>query len=105
MTIRRFVVGVDDLEDAADREFREFLREFRAGFWHWIPNFWLITTSDEDISAQKISYKLKELGAKKRNLVLEIPEDEDWAGWGQNNAKGRSMFEWIETTWADEPKK
>src|ERR1700726_4630482 len=97
---RRFVVGVDGLTDDSDTKFREFLKSCGAGYWHWIPNFWLITTDDEDVSAEKISDKLNDLKAK-RNLVLEIPEDISWYGWGAPNAKGKSMYEWLMTTWAD----
>jgi hypothetical protein len=98
---RRFVIGVDGLSEEADTSFRKYLDEVGAGFWHWIPNFWLIAVDSDEISANEISNKLHDLKAK-RNLVLEFPEDLDWNGWGRPNANGKNMYEWLKTTWAED---
>jgi hypothetical protein len=95
---RRFVIGVEGLSKDADTKFRKFLSDLGAGYWHWIENLWLVTVDNDEISTERISKQLNELGSE-RNLVLEIPEDLDWAAWGRPNVKGRTMFEWLKTTW------
>jgi hypothetical protein len=98
---RRFVVAVDGLTDKEDTLFRKYIAEIRAGFWHWIPNFWLLITDNSNVNAEKIASKLNDIAYHSRNLVIEIPEDIDWQGWGIPNARGDSMFEWLSTTWAN----
>jgi hypothetical protein len=101
---RRFVVAVDGLTPDAEASFRKYIDDIGAGFWHWIPNFWLLVIDDDEIAAEAISNKLHDMKAS-RNLVLEFPRDLDWKGWGRKNARGKNMFEWLETTWAENDKK
>ena len=98
---RRFVIAVDGLTSEEQDKLRQFLAA-RGAWWHWIDNFWLltITSGDEDISVRSIRDSIKEINQNTRAIVFEFPEDIGWATLGRKNAKGRSMADWLKSTWA-----
>jgi len=95
---RRFVIGVDGLTASKSKSFREYLGSL-GGWWHWIENFWLLITENEDVAVDKIRDQAKALGAN-RVVVFEFPEEVDWTTSGPRNSKGRPMGDWLKTTWA-----
>ncbi len=97
---RRFVIGIEGLAREEERQFRDYLRD-QGSWWHWIDNLWLFVTEDETINVRSIRDQAKEINNDIRCLVLEIPGDIDWAGSGKKNAKGKSMYDWLKTTWAE----
>jgi hypothetical protein len=98
---RRFVIAVEGLTPEEQDKLRQFLAAHGA-WWHWIDNFWLlsITSGDENISVSLIRERIKEINYDTRAIVFEFPEDISWATLGRMNAKGRSMADWLRSTWA-----
>ena len=100
MSKRRFIVAIDGMTKEEERKFIEWIRSEGFGWWHWISNLWLLTSRSEETSAKKIRDQIGELSDHRHNLVIEIPEDIDWQGYGPSNEK-RNMFNWLKTTWLD----
>jgi len=98
---RRFVIGVEGLTPKEQGKLREFLRAHGA-WWHWINNLWLLSTTsdDEGLSVEQIRDQITKINRKARSIVFEFPEDITWAGSGKKNLKGKTMFDWLKTTWA-----
>jgi hypothetical protein len=100
---RRFVIGVEGLTPEEQLTLREFLRAHGA-WWHWIDNLWLLSTisDDKELTVEQIRDRIKEINRTALSIVFEFPADIDWAGSGKRNARGKTMFEWLKTTWTRE---
>jgi hypothetical protein len=98
---RRFVIGIDPLDADQEKQFREYIAK-RGSWWHWIGNLWLMTTTDEEISAAEIRDFIFTLSPNARVVVFEFQEDIAWAASGNKNASGKRLYDWLETTWASE---
>lgn len=98
---RRFVIGVDALDDEQEAKFRAFLDEKKGAWWHWIENLWLLTTKDPTITAAEIRDNISKLSPTARVLVFEFPEDITWAATGSKNSKGKKMTDWIKSPWGE----
>lgn len=96
---RRFIAAVSGLNKEDQNKFIEFLRQRGLGWWHWIDDLWLITSRRDEISAKDIRDYLRDLASSTRCIVIEIPEDKTWAGFGPAKPP-RDMFEWIRNTWS-----
>lgn len=98
---RRFIVSVSGLSDAEVETLRSFLKS-KAAWWNWIPNFWLLTTKNEEVSCAEIRDKIMQIADDPTCLVMEVPKDEGWATYGPSNKNGKKMSDWIKETWGDE---
>ena|SRR5258707_919884 len=98
MTRRRFIIGIDGLNAAEEKEFRAFIGEYGA-WWHWIGNMWLLTTKDEDISIAQIRDRIREINPTARVVVFETTQSLDWTASRTVNAKGKVMSEWLRSNW------
>jgi hypothetical protein len=98
---RRFVIGIDALDEEQEKKFREYIAS-KGAWWHWISNMWLMTTKNEDISAAQIRDQIKGLSPKARVVVFEFPEDITWATSGNKNAQGKKLADWLKTPWGDD---
>jgi hypothetical protein len=97
--MKRFMVATDDLTSEQSLKFIDFLKESETGWWHYLKNFWLLDTDDEDLTADLIRDKLVDEIAPKTNcLVIEVTGDTYWAGFGPSGDK-RNMFKWFEGHW------
>jgi hypothetical protein len=56
---RRFIVAVSGLDQADQNKFSEFIRENGLGWWHWIGDFWLLTSKSEAVSVTQIRDHIK----------------------------------------------
>jgi hypothetical protein len=91
-----FVVGIESMTAEQEKSFLEYIRDKRMGWWHWIPNLWLITGSDA-VGCSDIRDKLMNLAPAKNTLVLAV-NPVTWAGFGPKSDK-RDMFRWLNRTW------
>jgi hypothetical protein len=39
---KRYVIGTANLTADQERAFLRYLNPIDVGWWHWLPNFWLI---------------------------------------------------------------
>ena len=95
---KRFVVILKRESKEADDAFLEAIREWSIGWWHWMPNAWLLTDREGTLSAAEIRDRLTAIYTE-RCLVLELRADgsDTWAGFGPSGKK--SMFDWVRTNW------
>jgi hypothetical protein len=98
---RRFVIGIDSLNTGQEKQFREYIRHMGA-WWHWISNMWLMTTKDENVSAEQIRDEILRINPTARVVVFEFPEDITWAASGNKNPKGQKIYSWITSPWGDD---
>ena len=49
----KFIVVIDELTSEQQDKVRNYISPF-GGYWNWISNFWIITTTDTSITANKI---------------------------------------------------
>jgi len=102
--MKRFVILLNHVTEAQNAEFKKFVTESSLGYWHWLPNNWLLFTRQDNpaISAAALRDKVGEYYPGVRCLVLELNKDGDtWAGHGPNR-KERNMFTWIHKNWKRE---
>ena len=87
----RFFVAVQ-LTQAGEAAFLAFLKEQNMGWWHRVPNVWLLTSRKEEVSATLIRDKLRAIGTTSPSaLVMQVPEDVTWAGLMPKVWAGSSM--------------
>lgn len=99
--MRRFVIGIDALNDEQEAEFRRYIAS-KGPWWHWINNLWLMTTTDDDITAAQIRNKILNINQAARIVVFEFPEDITWATSSTKNAKGKRLSDWLKSPWGDD---
>ena len=95
---RRFVIGADALTKAQESKFREHIAS-KGAWWHWIGNLGLFTTINSDISAQQIRDYILDLHPEARVVVLEFPEDLDWAASNTKSKSGKELAGWLKSPW------
>lgn len=98
---KRFVIAATDLTDAQEKEFIEYIRSAKAGWWHWIPNFWLVTNSHETLNVADIRDAIGRINDEAMCLVMEIEEDITWAA--RSPTGTTNMTKWLKSTWPKEP--
>ncbi|WP_210446473.1 hypothetical protein [Pantoea ananatis] len=96
---KKFIIAVDKSTSIKNKALIEYLKQRKFAYWHWLSNLWLVTTSDETITAPIIRAEVREIFTKEHMLVIEMSKAGDtWAGFGPNSEK-RSMFKWLKNTW------
>jgi hypothetical protein len=98
--VKRFFVSTDPMGAKQERELKDKLGH--VGWWHWLPNFWLITDRSESLTAGRIRDYIHELDSSVRAIVMEI-SCEDWAALTKPDSEGRDMAAWLNDTWKDDP--
>ena len=95
--ITRFAIGVSDMSSEEDGKLRDYLKENGYGWWHWIENLWLVIDTSGKLTAGDLFDALRGIAPEKWNIVLEIEQVKDWAGYGPAGKK-QNMFNWFEDT-------
>jgi hypothetical protein len=95
---KRYLVAVDGLDKADEKQFIEFLREKGIGWWHWIPGFWMLVDPSGEDSRDAIRDYLHEMPSTTRGLVFDVEEQSFWSGFGPETTKS-NMFKWLSSTW------
>jgi hypothetical protein len=99
---RRFVIAVEGFTATQDVALRDYLAS-KGAWWHWIDNFWLLTTNRSDVSVEEIRDQLKTIKNDVDSaVVFEFPEDITWASFARKNAAGKVMTAWLKDSWAKE---
>lgn len=100
----RFFVAADGMGKDEYVAFIEFLRDNKLGWWHCIPNVWLITDRSGKMTASALRDKISELRTQNATscLVMQVHDDITWAGLYPNGSTKRDEFDWIKRTWNGE---
>jgi hypothetical protein len=93
---KRFVMATDPISAEEEKKLKDFFGS--AGWWHWLPNFWLIRDNSERLSATSINQEFHRINSAARCIVLEVDEI-FWAACTKTDAQGRDMATWLRDTW------
>ncbi|AWI50616.1 hypothetical protein DDU33_03510 [Actinobacillus porcitonsillarum] len=97
---KKFIVLVDEAFTTDERNtISKYLKD-KFGYWHWIGNAWLLITSRDTDTSQNIRDELIKLVNRGTIIVLDISNNNGWAGFG--NTK---KFEWMHKNWGKKSKK
>jgi len=96
----RLIVLHDKTTSQQDKAFNEWLKAEGIGWWRWFDGSWLLDSSSDNHTADKVRDKFIEIVPKVNVLVLELKADgnDTWAGFGPSS-KEENMFKWIRRTW------
>lgn len=97
---KRFIVATDPLTPDQEKIFHQKL--LPAGWWHWLPNFWLIRDNTDSLTAASIRDSLRNINGSARCLVLEV-DPITWAALTKKDQHGRGMAQWITDHWSSKP--
>lgn len=96
---KRFIVLLERSTKEQNDAFLSFAKKHKLGWWHWIPNAWLLKGKDTTINASEIREAARDAYGSANNFVIELNEDGDtWSGFGPKTEK-RNMFNWIHRNW------
>lgn len=95
---RRFIVATDPLTSEQVQQLKTRLGG--CGWWHWLPNFWLVKDSADAITVTMIRDWIHSINGDARALVMQV-EETTWAALVKPGANGKSMSEWLKNTWPD----
>jgi hypothetical protein len=93
-----FSIITDQLTDEQEREMGEKFRSF--GWWHWLPNYWLIADLTETLSAVRIRDMIREINSSSECFVLEMTPI-TWASQGTSGGDERRRT-WLRNNWPPE---
>jgi len=97
---RRFVIGIGGIQEIVGERIKGYL-DSHGSWWHWINNFWLFVTDEEDITTESLRDYLSGLASDVRTIVFEFDQEIAWSGAGPREP-GNDMFEWVHQTWSAE---
>ncbi|WP_193014287.1 MULTISPECIES: hypothetical protein [Gammaproteobacteria] len=99
---KKFIIGLNSTTEQQIDEIKKFVKSNGFGWWSWLNNFWLLTSSKEDMSASFLRDKLQEICPGTRMLVIEMNKDGDtWSGFGPNS-ENKDMFKWMNEEWGED---
>ena len=102
MSKKRFIVCLESSINGQDADFLKFIELRKLGWWHWLPNTWLLYKSDGNITASDIREAIKSSYPGVNHLIFELSKNGDtWIGFGHTGKiEGtKSMFKWIRENW------
>ncbi len=96
---KKFVISTDPLTAAETEALKDVIRP--ASWWHWLPNFWLVKDTKDELTAESIRDSIKRINTTARCVVLEV-EPGTWAALTKKDAQGRDMGSWLKSTWSND---
>ncbi|WP_256806997.1 hypothetical protein [Bradyrhizobium sp. Bra64] len=96
---RKFVVATDTMAESDVKELQSYLTGH--GWWKWLPSFWLIADTTEELTAESIRDKIHELDRTVRAWVFEV-EPKTFAALTRQDSKGRDGVDWVRNNFMEE---
>jgi hypothetical protein len=97
---KRYVITTDPLTKEQEKQFSESLGK-QTGWWHWMPNMWLVTDWNDALSEDRIMEMLQRVNKMARAVILRV-EPVTWAALALDNQYDRDMVDWIKRFWVEE---
>lgn len=94
---KRFIISTDPLSATQTADLKNAID--CAGWWHWLPNFWLVKDPTDTLSAEKIRDNIKTIAPNARCFVSEV-DYKAWAALTKSSPQGKSMGDWLHNTWS-----
>ncbi|MGY4700379.1 hypothetical protein ACVND7_12210 [Avibacterium paragallinarum] len=98
MMSKKFIVIVDDNFSVTERDKITKYFKNKYGYWHWISNVWLLSTSKENTTTDTIRDEVKKLVNKGTIVVINASGSNGWSAFGQ-----KKKFEWMHSNWTKKP--
>jgi len=96
---KRFVVLVGSATKEQNDAFLRYIKANNLGWWHWLPNAWLLKGTNTQLKAANIRDAARDVFGKANNFVIELNEEgETWSGFGPKT-ETKNMFAWIHKNW------
>jgi hypothetical protein len=95
---RRFVIATDPLSAAEQKKLSAFLKGY--GWWHWLPNFWLVADTTNRLTVEKIRDEIVNISKTTRAWVLQV-EPVTWAALTKEDDQGRDGTDWVKRIWSE----
>lgn len=93
-----FVLLTETLSTAQEKKFHEKLTT-EIGWWHWIPNSWLIKdTTSNPISTEQIRQYIQDIDDGIRCVVVEVTP-RHWAARLKTDGIGKGGADWLDQFW------
>jgi hypothetical protein len=95
---KRFVILLDTCAKEEEEAVRAHIVAV-AGWWHWLPNSWLLSDPTGQLTARKLRDDINKILPETHMMVLEFSDSGyTWSGFGPSS-KERDMFNWMNETW------
>jgi len=96
--MKRFIVALDSYTPEQDKAFKEYIVSNNLGWWHWLSNFWMLVSLDEQMTAVRIRDAMQQIYPGVHNVGIELRSDstDTWAGVGPT---GKNIFDWVRRNW------
>ncbi|ADU11997.1 hypothetical protein [Asticcacaulis excentricus] len=92
-----FVLSTDQLTAQQITQLKNKLGKV-IGWWHWLPNFWLIKDPKDEMQVGQLTQYISEINPMARCIAMEV-DPVNWAARARNDSNGKSMTAWIEGEW------
>ena len=92
-----YLVACDTMSKEQETAFLEYIKSNRFGWWHWLDNFWIISSSKKTLRSSMIRDAIDDAVPGLNNLVIKIENVKSWAGHGPS-VEDNDMFEWLSNT-------
>jgi hypothetical protein len=100
--IKRYVVATEALTEEQQRAFAARLPQPQFGWWHWLPNFWLVVDTYGTTNADYIRDQLASVSGI-QSFVGEV-EPKFWSGmFTQDKMRRDAMAMWLTEHWNTTP--
>lgn len=93
---RYFTLATDPLTAEQTKALKDAMSG--KGWWHWLPNYWLIKDATDTLTVDEITAIIGRIAPQARALAVEV-EKRTWSARTKPNAKGESMTAWLHSNW------
>lgn len=90
--VKFFAISTDPLTEEEEKTLKSAFSP--AGWWHWLPNFWLVHDVAGTHTTVSLRDKLFDINSKIRAIIVEI-NPSGWAALIKKDAAGNDMAEWL----------
>lgn len=95
-TTNKFIVAISEANAQKRDAISDYVKGRGYGYWHWMPDIWLLTTS-KPVTAEQIRNALMRVARGINILVTPVvapPEGMPWALYAPDE-----WAEWLEKNW------
>jgi len=96
--MKKFIVALNSSTKDQDEAFQKIIHENGWGWWHWVDNFWIVTSSSTELGSQELYKKVQVAYPGVRMLISEMENVSTWWGFGPNSEE-KNMFKWLFDYW------
>ncbi len=92
--MKYFILGSDTLSSVQRDAITNYLSGAGLGYWHWLPDFWLITSGDDRITGPSLRDVVKSIIPNVQFTIFPVEPVGTWAGVGDEK-----WVQWLNENW------